>query len=134
MLTVDIEVSATSRRYAPDHPGWIKQRYELAAGLRSGVPGAEVRSTPVAGTKGAAEAVVVALGSAGAFTAALGAFKAWLGRDRTRTVTLTWQHDGREDRVTLDADNLDAAAMQELTRGMSRILSGEPWQTDTERS
>jgi len=42
----------------------------------------------VEGKKGGVEAIILALGSAGALTAAVDIFKAWILRDRSRNLTL----------------------------------------------
>lgn len=54
-------------------------------------------------------AVIVALGSSGALTAAVEAFRVWLGRkpDR-RKLVVTYEVDGRENSLTVDAENVDS--------------------------
>ena len=50
------------------------------------------------GTKGGADQVIVALGSAGSFTAVVDCLRAWLGRDRDRRIDVRWVENGAERR------------------------------------
>ena len=50
--------------------------------------------------------IILALGSAGAITAAVEAFKAWLNRDRSRHVVLSWADGDDEHRIELVGDRL----------------------------
>jgi hypothetical protein len=60
------------------------------------------------------EAVILALGSAGAITAAVEALRLWLARDRDRRVQLSWSVGGQQGEVVLEADNLSEAGAREL--------------------
>ena len=57
--------------------------------------------------------------------AATACFRAWLSRDKTRTVELRWTDDGREEHFVLQADAMDGQSMQELTRALGRRIAGE---------
>jgi hypothetical protein len=60
------------------------------------------------------EAVILALGSAGAITAAVEALRLWLARDRGRRVQLSWTVGGERREVELAADRLSEAGAREL--------------------
>jgi hypothetical protein len=60
------------------------------------------------------EAVILALGSAGAITAAVEALRLWLARDRGRRVQLSWTVGGQQGEVVLEADKLSEAGAREL--------------------
>jgi hypothetical protein len=61
-----------------------------------------------------ADAVILALGSAGAITAAVEALRLWLARDRRRSVQLSWTVGGHHREVVLAADKLSEAGAREL--------------------
>ena len=62
----------------PNDQRWVAQLSDLYDRLRDDLGTLEVVRTPVPGTKGSIETVIVALGSSGTIYAALEAFKAWL--------------------------------------------------------
>jgi len=81
------------------------------------------------GTKGAVEGVILALGSANAFLAAVQCFRAWLQRGRSRHLEITWTtEDGREEKVVLRGDAIDVAPLKAVAEGAARRIGGEPWQ------
>ena len=129
-LEVEIAVAANSTRYALDDERWIAQARDLHNDLRANVPGYRVKSDAVPGTMGSVDTVILALGSAGAFTAAVQCFKAWLARDRSRSIEVTWTLDGREHRMTVKGDAVDL----DLLRSIMDDPDGAPWRADTEHS
>lgn len=72
------------------------------------------RRRPVEGTKGAADQLIIALGSAGAFQAAVDCLRAWLGRDRDRRIDLRWEENGVERSVALTGEAVDAETVREI--------------------
>jgi hypothetical protein len=80
------------------------------------------------------EAVILALGSAGAITAAVEALRLWLARDRGRQVRLSWSVGGQQGEVVLAADNLSEAGARELllaALGQQGVAEGVPMPPDT---
>jgi hypothetical protein len=69
------------------------------------------------------EAIILALGSAGAITAAVEALRLWLARDRGRRVQLSWSVGGQQGEVVLSADKLSEAGAREL---LLAVLGDEP--------
>src|SRR5262249_26715199 len=129
-----VTVTAESDRYDADDDRWLAQVSDLFADLRRDVVGYRVESTRVAGTKGVVDAVILALGSAGAFSAAGRWRKAWLVRDKSRRVVVTWTQDNQEQRVVLEGDAIDVKSLQLLVEAISARLGGDSWQTGTARS
>ena len=82
----EIEISVADSDWFDEDPRWRVQRLELFAALRD-APDTSVRPATEFG-KGAAETVIVALGSAGAFTTVIEIFKAWIGTRANRTITI----------------------------------------------
>jgi hypothetical protein len=91
------------------------------------------RSSP--GTKGTVDQVIVALGSSGALTAAVECFRAWLQRDKSRSIDVRWDdEDGVERHVTFSGDNVDAATVKEIARAAAARVGGPTWSAYTEPS
>jgi hypothetical protein len=79
-------------------------------GVLAGRPDVEVTRAVAKGV----EAIILALGSAGAITAAVEALRLWLARDRRRSVQLSWTVGGHHREVVLAADKLSEAGAREL--------------------
>lgn len=123
---VDVVVTAESDRYDDGDERWLTQVADLRADLRREVVGFRVEPTRTTGTKGAVEAMILSLGSAGAFTAAVQCLRAWLARDKSRRVVITWTHDGHEERVAFEGDAVDAGSLQRLVQVAGEHLGDEP--------
>jgi hypothetical protein len=80
-------------------------------GALAGRPDAEVTQ---AVAKVGVETLILALGSAGAITAAVEALRLWLARDRGRRVQLSWTVGGERHEVELAADRMSEAGAREL--------------------
>jgi hypothetical protein len=125
-LTVD----ARNDQYDPDDDRWLDQAGTLYRQLRTEVdvvPGGEA----VAGAKGAVDQLVVALGSAGAFNAAVLCFRAWLGRDKDRRIELKWEDGGVERTVTLTGEAVDTATIRKLAMLAAKQAGDQPWPAAT---
>jgi hypothetical protein len=95
-------------------------------GALGGRPDASVTQAVAKGV----EAIILALGSAGAITAAVEALRLWLARDRGRRVQLSWTVGGQQGEVVLAADKLSEAGARELLLAALR----EPGVADDEPS
>lgn len=104
-----------SEKYDHDDDRWLAQQVELFSDLRREVGGVRRETAALAGHKGAAETVILALASAGSITAAVQCLRDWLTRDRTRVVEISYTVDGREERITLRGTYIDDAATRQLT-------------------
>jgi Effector Associated Constant Component 1 len=89
------------------------------------------RGRPVEGTKGAADQLIIALGSAGAFQAAVDCLRAWLGRDRDRRIDLRWEENGVERSVTLTGEAVDAETVREIAKAAVARAGGSQWPAGT---
>ncbi|MFF3275871.1 hypothetical protein ACFYWU_33770 [Streptomyces chrestomyceticus] len=120
-MTTGLEVTMYpgSSRFDPEGQSWRDQVVALHTTLREEVGAVTRRGVPEPGQKGTVEATLLALGSSGALTAAVACFKAWLARDKTRTLTVTWTDDmGAEQRLHVTGDNIDQASFQALTQAL----------------
>ena len=111
---LDVRLSAQSDRFDADDENWLTQEADLLADLRREVGGVRRDLQAAPGAKGLVETVIMALGSAGAFTAAVDCLRAWLSRDRTRRIELTWSVDGHEERMVLQGTAIDQATFDRL--------------------
>lgn len=116
---LELELWAGSDRYEPDDPRFREQVSSLVERLRREAGPARTERYAAADTKGASEAssVIIALGTSGALTIALNAFKEWLRRDRTRSLRISWvsAESGRRTLI-VKAEELDRAGFQELAK------------------
>ncbi|MEV6106497.1 hypothetical protein AB0M28_17520 [Streptomyces sp. NPDC051940] len=93
------------------HEAALEARAELLADLRAAAGlEAHERALPAEGTKGVATELVIGLSGAGSVGAFAQIVKAWLGRDRRRslTVTVTESANGKVVRVEGDTVSNDA--------------------------
>ena len=96
------------RELARDEENGRSLRSQVAAlhtDLQRETGSVATRSEPAPGTKGGFVDVVLALGTSGALVAAVEILRAWLGRDKTRSITATWT----------DEDGTTQSAAAEIT-------------------
>lgn len=74
------------------------------------------------GTKGGIDVIILALGSAGVFTAAVEFFRAWLQRDRTRSLEVTHTVDGREETIVIRGEAISDDVVATLASAVGRRL------------
>jgi hypothetical protein len=116
--------------YRPDDDRWHDQVVGLVSELHRQVD-LERRGAAVGGTKGSLDELVVALGSAGAFTAAVECLRAWLGRDRGRRIDIRWDENGQQRYVTLTGDTIDVDSVREIARAAAHRVGGPEWPAST---
>ena len=116
-------------RYDPDDDRWRQQVVDFLAELRGEVDGVERRQTPVAGTKGAVQEVVVTLASAGTFTAAFEFFRSWLKRDKSRSLEISFTDGGQMRTISLKGDALNDTALETVARAAVERIGGLGWPT-----
>ena len=92
------------------------------------------RGPPVEGAKGGIDQLIIALGSAGAFNAAVDCLRAWLGRDRDRRIDVRWDENGVERSVTLTGEAVDVETIREIARAAVDRVGGPSWPAGTELS
>jgi hypothetical protein len=113
--SADLIISASSERYDPADERWLGQVNDLCRELAENVPGFRVDAQPVRGTRGIAETLILALASTGALSALERFLRMWLGRDKTRRITLTV--DGKE--ISLTAETVDAATFRSIAQTLA---------------
>jgi hypothetical protein len=126
----EVAVEPHNDYYHPDDDRWRDQVATLAADLDAQVDTVR-RGRPVEGAKGAVDQLIIALGSAGAFQAAVDCFRAWLGRDRDRRIDVRWDENGAERSVTLTGEAVDVDTIREIAKAAIDQAGGPSWPAGT---
>ena len=113
----EIAIEPRSHEYDDDDDRWRNQIIGLYSELRVQVD--------------TLDELIVALGSAGAFTATVECLRAWLGRDRSRRIDVRWDEDGAERFVTLTGDAIDVESVREIAAAAARRVGGQTWPAST---
>jgi Effector Associated Constant Component 1 len=109
-------------RYDDDDPRWRAQVGDLVGELRREAGPTRVARTPVAGTKGTVDQLILTLGSAGVIDAAVALLRAWLARDKHRSVEITVTGPDRQPTsVVISAENAGADAVAPLIAAASGL-------------
>ena len=126
--TFDLVITPVSDKFAADDDRWLDQVSTFYRELDTEVGGIRRETKPVENSKGGIEAVILALGSAGAFTAGVEFFRAWLGRDRSRSLTVSWTDNGKPETVTVSGDNIDQDGLHLVAAAAAARIGGAAWQ------
>lgn len=120
--SVEVQISARSSAFDEGDPRWHRQVTELLTQLNAGAVPIRKEGVGKAGEKGEVrngdvekgdmQAVILALGSAGAFTAAVTIFKAWLGRSADRSVKISGTVGDRNVDLEITAKNIDEQTLR----------------------
>jgi len=117
-----IEIVPRTESLASDDDRWLTQVAAFYEELRdAGVP-IRQEGSPVPGAKGEIEAIILALGTAGAFTAAVTALREFLSRERTRSFLVRWTERGKRREVVVKGD-ADSATIERIIRQAMRQSS-----------
>ncbi|MBU2669433.1 hypothetical protein KOI35_38565 [Actinoplanes bogorensis] len=123
---LEISLVAGNDRYDGDDPRWLDQVADLHAELRRETESLRPAREPVPGAKGAAEQVVLALGTAGVFHTALEVMRTWLARDKHRSLTITVTGaDGAPRTVEISAENASRDAWQPIIDAAAKLARDE---------
>lgn len=122
-MGLDVRIAAGTDKYDAGDERWLAQVSDLVASLEQGVGGVRHERTTVPGAKGGTAEIILALGTSGAVGAAVTFFKAWLDRDRSRSLDISYTVDGREEKLTLKGDNVDKTAINAVAEAMAARLA-----------
>lgn len=113
--TIVVRVDPISSVYDANHIGWRKQASTLSTSLSAANIGAVRKVGGSAdGSKGTLDEVIIALGSAGAITAAVEIFRSWLSRDRSREIKLTIESEGKKTTIALNASSTGDSTVESI--------------------
>jgi hypothetical protein len=125
-MVVQVSVAAATSKYSDGSPQWRAEVADLHRSLTGEAEQVSARGGESEGnTRGTAVEIIAVLGSSGAIGAAVACFRMWLGRDKTRSLDISWTDaDGKPRRVTLAGENLDQKSFQSLADSIGRSLEG----------
>jgi hypothetical protein len=106
----------TSVALPPSDQRWRNQVDGLLSDLKRNAGEVRRDVTPVAGQKGGAEAIILALGSSGAIAAAVTVFRAWLTRSADRSIEIEGNIDGRDVKLKLNGRNIDETTIRQALK------------------
>lgn len=130
---LEVAVEPRNPDYDDDDERWRDQVGTLYSELRLHVDTVQ-RARQIEGAKGTLDELIVALGSAGVFTAAVSCFRAWLQRDRSRRLDVRWEENGVEHFVTLTGDAIDAETVRTVAQAAASRVGESAWPVVTEPS
>jgi hypothetical protein len=124
-----VSVAATSDRFDADDDRWLSQVRLLHEDLGQQTPLVSGRPTAVRpGTKGGWLPDVALLLSPAVVAGVVAVVKAWLVRDRDRTVHLAWEVNGEKGEFTATASTADNATLQAALEHGLRAATGSAGQ------
>jgi hypothetical protein len=108
--TLILSAAPTEEEWGSRNDKWRSDLFELEQTLRASVPDAVQGTVAGKDTKGVELLqVVVDLASAGALTAVVEGYKAWLGqKPERRRLQIGWRIGDRSGDFTADAENIDS--------------------------
>jgi len=118
----ELRIEPVTSRFDPDDDRWRAQVSQLYSGLGDEVGGVRREHVSIPGAKGEIATVILSLGSAGAFTAMAEYLRAWLGRDKGRSLDVSWTEDGEEHKVSIRGEAMDNASFQALAEAAATRL------------
>jgi hypothetical protein len=123
---VELRLEPLSGRFDMYDDRWLDQVDGLVGELRAGADDVRSRRTAAPGTKGAIDAIVIPVISAGGLTAVVEMVRSWLDRDRTRSLKVSWSDSGSVESIELSGADVEAARFDDLLHAVTRTLTGEP--------
>ncbi len=104
---VRFKIEPRNDDYDPSDDRWLDQVNELVSDLQHDVGNVHKEVQAVEGQKGGVEALILALGSAGAITAAVDMFKAWISRDQSRELEISVERGGEVQTFRVSGSRMD---------------------------
>ena len=123
---VELRLEPLSGRFEMDDERWLDQVDGLVGELRAGADKVTTRRTAAPGAKGAIDAIVIPVISAGGLTAVVELVRSWLNRDRTRSLKVSWSDSGSVESIELSGADVEAARFDDLLQAVTRTLPAEP--------
>jgi hypothetical protein len=122
---VEATITAGTGRFEEDDQRWLSQVADLKLALHKATGSVAQRRIAEPDSKGAVSDIILALGTAGVVTAAVECFKAWLRRDKTRILTVSWiTGEGSMKSVTVTGNEIDQTSFQVLVEAVAKQLGG----------
>ena len=123
---VELRLQPESARFDALDDRWLDQVGSFGVELDREVGSVTRQREPATGEKGALDSILLSVGSAGVLTATIEFVRAWLQRDASRSVKVSFSDAGNLQHVELSGEQLDPAALQALVRGVTERLERRP--------
>jgi hypothetical protein len=116
----ELAFKPSSKVFSENDERWQAQVQTLLQDLRAA--GGQVRQDfkPVAGAKGGVAEIIFALGSSGALSLAVMAFKAWLARDKNRVLTFRTAKTADGEEITITGENISEKILEKLLQRIKK--------------
>ncbi|MFB9660075.1 hypothetical protein ACFQS3_09930 [Glycomyces mayteni] len=122
-MSVQLMIDLGSTKFDPNEATWLDQVAALRESMLEAVGGPTLLGSAATGQRGTLETVAIALGSSGALTAAVACFRAWLSRDKTRSLTVSWTDvTGEIRQITVAGENLDEGSFKTLMESVPQLF------------
>jgi len=103
---------------------WLDQKAQFLRELHAAGADLSTERSAVGGAKGVTDSVLLALGSAGALTASVELIKAWLARDHSRSVKVSWSDGGQLQSVEVSGTRIDDTSLDQIVQAMNARVAG----------
>jgi hypothetical protein len=123
---VELRFEPASDRFDAFDDRWLDQVGTFVVELDQEVGGVTRRREPVPGTKGTIDSILLTVGSAGVLTGAMDFARAWLGRDGSRKLRISWSDGGALETVEVSGQNIDSAALRSVVQAVTAQLDAAP--------
>lgn len=121
----EVCISVHSGRFEDGDERWTEQVEAFGREFTAEVPGVTREAVDELDKKGVeAGSIILSLVSAGVLTTAVEFFKSWIGRDRSRSVKVTWSEHGQLTSIELAGHELDGASFEEIALWLRERLGG----------
>jgi hypothetical protein len=120
---VELQLLPQSGRFDALDDRWLEQVGEFTRELADEVGGVSQARQPSPGTKGGVSDILLAVASSGMAVSLLEFAKAWLQRDSTRSLKLSWSDGGELNHVELTG-GIDEATVHQVLQSVSQRLAG----------
>jgi hypothetical protein len=123
---VELRFEPVSGRFDDDDERWLDQVDGLVDELRELAGPVGTERVPVPGTKGGLASIIIPMVSAGGLTAVVELVRSWLGRDRSRSLKVSWSDRGTVESIELSGADVDSTRFDDLLSAVTRTIEAGP--------
>lgn len=120
---LELHLRPESARFDALDDRWLDQIQQFGTELGREIGDVTRVRQPVPGTKGTLDSVLLSVGSAGVLSATVEFLRAWLQRDSSRTLRVSWTDAGALQQVELSGESLEPAAIETLMQAVTSRLA-----------
>lgn len=120
---LELHLQPGSARFDALDDRWLDQIRQFGTELSREVGDVTRVRHPVPGTKGTLDSILLSVGSAGVLSATVEFLRAWLQRDSSRSLKVSWTDAGELQHVELSGESLEPAAIETLMQAVTSRLA-----------